>query len=228
MSPRRREAPPGPTGTARLTDQLRQEILLGRLPSDHPLREEELATAHDVSRHTVRAALARLADERLVIAEPYRGMRVTGFTDADVLALQQLRGALESEAVRLLRAAHGEAWPSWVTDPVRAAIAGLGEQAGGVDDWPAVAAAHAEIHTALVAASGSVRISEAYRRLHSEMLLLLVQVRPDYTVAGLVTEHERYLDDVQRRGTPAVREHLDHSTELIVRARGSMPRGPTP
>jgi DNA-binding GntR family transcriptional regulator len=215
--PRRREAAPGPTATSRLTDDLRRQVLAGELPAGRPLREEDLAAATGASRHTVRAALARLADERLVVAEPYRGVRVAGFTAADVVALQQLRGALEGEAVRLLQAAHGTAWPAEVLAPARAAVTALAALPG--DDWPAVATAHAAVHTALVTAAGSPRITEACTRLHPEVLLLLVHVRPAYDVAALAAEHTGYLDDVQRRGPDAVRAHLDHSTELILAAR---------
>ena len=220
MSPRRRETEPGPTVAASLTDELRRQILGGRLPPGHPLREEDLAANTGLSRHTVRSALSRLADERLAVAEAYRGVRVTTFTDADVVALQQLRGALEAEAVRLLRTTYGTAWPGEVVRPVADAIAAMGGLIGrSGDDWPDVAAAHAAVHTALVAAAGSPRISEAYARLHSEMLLLLVHLRPGYTVAGLVAGHRTYLQAVQRVGERAVRDHLDESTALILRAR---------
>ena len=216
--PRRREAAPGPTATSRLVDALRRQVLTGELAPDHPLREEDLADRTGASRHTVRAALARLADERLVVAEPYRGVRVTAFTAADVVALQQLRGALEGEAVRLLQAAHGTSWPAEVLAPARAAVTALAALPG--DDWPAVATAHAAVHTALVAAAGSPRITETYTRLHSEVLLLLVHVRPAYDVAALTAEHSGYLDEVQRRGPDAVREHLDRSTAVILATHG--------
>lgn len=220
MSPRRREAEPGPTATTRLTDELRDRILGGGLRPGTPLREEEIADSAGLSRHTVRAALARLADERLVVAEAYRGVRITSFDDDDVLALQQLRSALESEAVRLLRAVHGCSWPDDVVVPVRAAIAAMGRLRGRrASDWPTVAAAHAAVHTALVAAAGSPRITDAYARLDSEMSLLLVHLRPSYTVDGLVCDHEDYLDAVQRDGEIAVRDHLASSTTLILQTR---------
>ncbi|MCO7222507.1 GntR family transcriptional regulator, partial [Klenkia sp. PcliD-1-E] len=97
--PRRRDVPPGPTAVDRLADDLRRQVLAGVLPAGRAVREEELAAATGASRHTVRAALARLADERLLVAEPYRGVRVTAFADDDVVGLQELRGALESAAV---------------------------------------------------------------------------------------------------------------------------------
>jgi DNA-binding GntR family transcriptional regulator len=215
--PRRRDAPPGPTAVDRLADDLRRQVLSGALAAGRPVREEDLAAATGASRHTVRAVLARLADERLLVAEPYRGVRVTTFADDDVVALQELRGALESAAVGLLRTAHGTRWPAAVLAPARAAVAALGALAG--DDWPAVAAAHARVHTALVTAAGSPRITDAYTRLHSELLLLLVHVAPAYDVPRLAAEHTAYLDEVQRRGPDAVVEHLAASTATILAAR---------
>ena len=100
MSPRRRESEPGPTHAAALADALRASILSGELGLDAPLREERLAAEHAASRHTVRAALQALAAERLVTIAPYRGARVANLDDDAVEALQELRGALEAEAVR--------------------------------------------------------------------------------------------------------------------------------
>lgn len=222
--PRRRETPPGPTAVDRLADGLRRQVLAGDLAPGAPLREEDLAAATGASRHTVRAVLARLADERLLVAEPYRGVRVTAFTDADVVALQELRGALESAAVQLLTARHGRRWPPAVLRPAREAVAALG--ALGEEDWPSVAAAHAAVHTALVAAAGSPRIADAYARLHSELLLLLVHVAPAYDVPRLVAEHEAYLDAVQDRGPAAVHDHLAASTGAILAARVTPPVSP--
>ncbi|MCO7221815.1 FCD domain-containing protein, partial [Klenkia sp. PcliD-1-E] len=105
--------------------------------------------------------------------------------------------------------------------PARAAVAALGALAG--EDWPAVAAAHARVHTALVTAAGSPRITDAYSRLHSELLLLLVHVAPAHDVPRLAAEHEAYLEQVQARGPAAVQDHLAASTAVILAARGSGP-----
>lgn len=217
MSPSRPSEAARPTAAEQLAAELRRGVLTGALAPGEPLREEDLAVAAGHSRHTVRTALARLVAERLAVAAPYRGVRVTSFDDAAVVALQQLRGALEAEAVRLLGERHGPAWPDEVLVPVRAAIAAMGHCDGS--DWPTVAAAHAEVHRRLVAAAGAARIGEEHARLDSEMLLLLVHVRPAYTLDGLVEEHAAYLDEVQRAGPDAVRRHLDHATRAILEAR---------
>lgn len=218
MCPRRRDHEPGPTATADLVAQLRARILDGDPAPGAALREEDLAQRYDVSRHTVRAALAELAAERLVQTVPYRGTRVAELDDPALVALQDLRGALEAEAVRVLRKAHADSWPDHVTQPVWAAIDQLSraEESG---DWPAANRAHAAFHLAVVAAAGSPRITEAYTQLNSEILLLLTHVRLDYPAGALTSEHRDYLAAIQREGGVAVRAHLRHSTALIQSAR---------
>ncbi|WP_136708359.1 GntR family transcriptional regulator [Agromyces sp. H66] len=213
----REPAGPSPTAVDRVTDALRAEILSGALAADEPLREEAASERYGVSRHTVRAAFQRLVAERLAVAAPYRGVRVASFDRATITALQQLRAALEVEAVRIARERYGSAWPDAVTAPARAALermAALGEEPAEVD-WLEAERIHADFHGALVAASGSPRIIEAHAALGSELLLFLLHVRPHYTLDTLVAEHRALLDDVQTRGPDAIREHLEHSTRLL-------------
>ncbi|NRQ51105.1 GntR family transcriptional regulator [Aeromicrobium stalagmiti] len=200
------------TGADLLVDALRRRVLSGELAPGAPLREEAIAEEHGLSRHTVRRALERLVAERLLESEPYRGVRVAAFADADVVALQQLRAALESEAVRLIRVEHGDVWPAAVVEPLEAALSRL-ETTGSVEE------AHAELHRLLVAAAGSPRITEAYARLDAEMLLFLRQLAFHYDAQLLCREHRAYLDDVQRVGEQAVRDHLDRSTAMLLDAR---------
>ena len=207
MSPRRRDRDPGPTQTAALAEALRASILSAEIPLDAPLREEQLAARYGASRHTVRAALQSLAAERLVSIAPYRGARVANLDDDAVEALQELRGALESEAVRLVTARCGPSWPEDVTAPVRDAISHLA-QAEESGDW-----------LATTRAAASSRIAQAHSQLESEILLLLTHIKPDYPAGSLAREHAAYLDEVQRRGGEAVRAHLAHSADLIRAAR---------
>jgi DNA-binding GntR family transcriptional regulator len=212
-APRPRSTASGPTAARTLTATLRAQVLSGALAPGTPLREEALAAAHGVSRHTVRTALAALAGERLVTAQEYRGVRVTRLDDDEVRSLQHLRAALECEAVHLLASRHGAPWPDAVVAPVRAAVDDLA--ATDPADWPAVQRAHAAVHLALVAAAGSPRLTSAYAALGAEVALLLLHARPRYDVAGLVAEHVAYLADVQTRGAAAVREHLTHLADVL-------------
>ncbi|WP_168186144.1 GntR family transcriptional regulator [Agromyces badenianii] len=287
------------TTVDRVAASVRADILSGVLPPGAPLREEAAAEQHGVSRHTVRAAFQRLVAERLAVAEAYRGVRVASFDRAHVIALQQLRAALEVEAVRIAGERLGDAWPDEVLAPARAALdrldvlartardaarhehdaerhahdaardaerhshdaardserqrdtvaseatdslpptrqrssdgggGGIGGSDGGDDGgggsdgggggrdegWLEVERIHADFHRAIVAASASPRIIEAHVALGSELLLFLLHVRPHYTLESLIAEHRALLDEVQHRGPAAMREHLEHSTRLLV------------
>jgi len=262
-------AGPGPTAVDRVADEVRGDILSGVLAAGAPLREEAAAERYGVSRHTVRAAFQRLVAERLAVALPYRGVRVASFDRDTIIALQQLRAALEVEAVRIAGERFGSEWPDAALAPARAALdrlAGLATpevdtelpdsaqkwatrddvstelpdsaqkwatrddvstelpdsaqkwatRADGEADWLEAERIHADFHRALVEASASPRIIEAHAALGSEVLLFLLHVRPHYTLETLLDEHRALLDAVQSRGPAALREHLEHSTRLLV------------
>lgn len=209
---------PRPTAKALLVDELRERILGATIPPGTPLREEDLASSYGHSRHTVRSALSQLAAERLVQLIPYRGARVADLSDAEVEDLQALRGALETEAVRQLHERHGDHWPDEVLAPVRASIDALAE-AEEDGDWLAITRAHAEVHSTLIAITGSTRICEAYEQLSSETLLLLAGVRSHYPKGAFAIEHREYLRDIQGGDSRVIRDHLSHTTELIRESR---------
>ncbi len=211
VTPARGRAP-GPRTADVVAAALRSAILSGDLAPGTPLREEELSATHGVSRHTARTALATLTAERLVTAEPYRGVRVSLLDDAALVALQQLRCALETEALRIVR---GRGIHPADVGPALDALAAA--EASG--DWPATLDAHARVHRALVDAADSPRIAEEYRRLDSEMHLLLTHVRPAYTPGALTTEHRAYVQAALADPEHAVREHLDASTRTIIEGR---------
>ena len=215
-----RLAPPRlrrPRSTA-VAAAVRSDILSGVLAPGEPLREEAAADRFDVSRHTVRAAFQRLVSERLAVAEAYRGVRVASFGRDEVIALQQLRAALEVEAVRIAGERFGAEWPDHALAPARAALARLSDLERDDVDWLEVERVHADFHRALVATSDSPRIIEAHTALGSELLLFLLHVRPHYTLDTLIEEHRVLLDELPTRGGDAVREHLEHSTRLLTDA----------
>ena len=82
--------------------QIRRGIVLGVLRPGEKLTEVGLATALQVSRPTVREALAQLAQEGLLTAEPYRGLRVTEIDAAAIHDLAQTRLALDRLAIQAI------------------------------------------------------------------------------------------------------------------------------
>ncbi len=83
---------PKGTGTQRVYEKLREEILTLRLPPGAELSETALETRFGISRTPVREALIRLSSEGLISLLPNRGARVTSI---DVSDIPQLFEALE-------------------------------------------------------------------------------------------------------------------------------------
>ncbi len=206
------------TTAAALADGLRERVLDGALAPGTPLREAALAAEHGVSRHTVRSALALLVAQRLATSMPFAGVRVTALDDDEVRSLQDLRRAVESEAVRLLVVRHGRDWPAEVDavlaehlDALAAAVvAGPGQQ---------VLAEHAALHHALVAAAGSPRLTETSAGLDAEVRLFTAHLHLHEAPADLAEQHRAYLADVRRRGPAAVHDHLAASERTLLSGR---------
>ena len=103
-----------------LAAALRTAILDGTIAPGAPLREVELSERYGVARHTLRAALQRLAADGLVVVEPHRGARVATLDRAELVGLFDVRTALEVEAARLALERHDGRLPSEVHDALGA------------------------------------------------------------------------------------------------------------
>lgn len=194
---------------------VRAEILGGALPPGKRLREVDLAERHSAARHTVRAALRALEGEGLVVVEPNRGARVVTLKADDIVALYQLRTALEVEAAHLALARHGGRLPAAIHDAADA-LARACTRAR--PKWAAVTEAHAALHHAVVVAARSPRIERAHAALTTETHLFLQQVRPHYTYEALADEHLALAPAIERDGPEVLRVHLHASASLLVDA----------
>jgi DNA-binding GntR family transcriptional regulator len=85
---------------SRPEDQLRAEIVAGRLLPNERLVEADLTRRLGVGRSAVRTALARLEQEGLVELEPHRGARVRLVGLPEAIEILEARAVLESLAVR--------------------------------------------------------------------------------------------------------------------------------
>jgi DNA-binding GntR family transcriptional regulator len=188
-----------------LVAALRERIFEGELGPGERLPERELTERYRVARHTVRAALRELAGEGLVVIEPHRGASVASLDAAGLRSLFELRTALELEAAHLALERNGARLPG----AVREAVAHLGAVCARPDQvWSEVAEAHNDVHLAIVRAADSERIARVYEGLASEMRLFVMAIRPHWTLASMAAQHERLIEDLERIGPPALREHL--------------------
>ncbi len=84
-----------------IVDQLRMEIITGRIEEGTPLREVSLAERFQVSRAPIREALKQLEHEGIVESKPNCGMRVSASTSDSMQELIiPLRQTVESFALK--------------------------------------------------------------------------------------------------------------------------------
>lgn len=195
-----------------LAGALRREILDGERPGGGRLIERELCAEFGVARHTLRAALRSLAADGLVRLEPNRGAEVARLDADQVHWLYELRAALELEAAHLALARHGGRLPAAVHDALGALVATC---AGPEPAWSQVTDRHLGLHAALVAAAGSPRIAAAHTALAGEMRLLVLQLKPLFSAAGIAEDHVALIADLEREGPVVLRAHLSAAAATL-------------
>src|SRR5207244_9592993 len=137
------------------------------------LREVQLASLYRVGRYTVRAALASLANEGLVIYETNRGSRVASLSTDGIRDLFKIRTVLEIEAARL--ATHKQSDFSLLEEVVRKL-----EHLPPDATWADVVRLDQEFHRLLVEAAQSERLLRAYMTVFAEVRLSLTSQRSLY------------------------------------------------
>ncbi|MCU1401957.1 MAG: hypothetical protein QOG18_2006 [Microbacteriaceae bacterium] len=83
-----------------LVQEIRRRIVSGEYPRGSKLGQDELAAQFGVSITPVREALRLLENERLVVSEPHKGVRVSGIDLERIDAAYVLRRLTESFAAR--------------------------------------------------------------------------------------------------------------------------------
>jgi DNA-binding GntR family transcriptional regulator len=81
-------------------NEIRRAVVLGHLKPGEKLTENRLSASLNVSRPTMREALAQLSQEGLLIQEPYRGLRVADLEPGAMLDIARARVALDMLAVQ--------------------------------------------------------------------------------------------------------------------------------
>jgi DNA-binding GntR family transcriptional regulator len=196
-----------------LAAALRPRILEGELAAGARLREQELSDDYGVSRHTLRAALRTLAAEGLVKIEANRGASVAKLGAEELHNIADLRIALEVEAARLALERGEGKLPVGIRERAERLAAICRRKR---PPWSTVVDAHDDLHTSIVAASGSPRIVAAYKALAGEMRLVIVQLRPVWTLERMAADHLALVDRLETEGPEILRPHIREATAAIV------------
>lgn len=206
---------PRATFATLVTDQLRDSIVTGALEPGEQLSEVELAQRFGVSRGPVREALQRLIQEGLLRSEPHRGVTVPVLTHEDVRDIYLAREALESAAVRHIIATSRSAACHGALDQHVATM----EKAEAAGDWEAVGNADVEFHTALVEATGSLRLQRMFSTVISETRLCLAVLTGADARDALVAEHRQISDWIREgdtdRALAALMRHFDDAVTVL-------------
>jgi len=188
----------------RVADQLRDEILDGRLPAGTRLLETDLARRFGVSRGPVRDALAELSRAGLAVDLPRRGTFVSSLTERDLSEVYVIRRAIEEAAVELAveHASEGE---------VEAMYAALRETelAYASGDLAVAWEADMAFHRCYCRMSQNGRLLALFDSLASQTVLLMrtaLATRASLGWTPPVGYHRRIADAIRARDAAAARE----------------------
>lgn len=200
---------------------LRARMFSGELTADMPLTETDMATAYNVARPTVKAAIERLVAEGLLVRGLHKTARVAALGPAAVSDIYHSRAYLESEILRRL------ARRRLVPTEAVAANAEIGRLSEGTPTD--LIEPDIRFHLSLIDAVGSDRMSKMYRSLMSEVRLCMNRVQSLGLLApGLIyAEHEQILKLVAAgEGDAAAAlldDHLGRARERLIKALGGEP-----
>ena len=187
---------------------LETDILSLHFTPGSKLTENDLSVRYNVSRNTVREAVAHLLAQGILTKVANRGVFVRKFTVEDVQEIFHLRALLELEAVNTI----------FVTNQSPTHLYSLVEELEGINRkpcWDDYVKADIQFHRALVASANSPRLSRLYDTIQTEVKLCIYQTR-NYVQIPSETQHthKEILDAVCNQQCDTARlllkEHIEH------------------
>lgn len=218
------------TSEERVTEQLKNLILDGEVERGPFLSQRRLAARLDTSLITVRAALRRLENERLIENVPRWGVRIPTETLAGVQDRYVLREILESAAVERFVAAPSPERARRLLEMARhcdhppASASPPPADSAAPTDPPPRLSRHGRFHLYLAACSGSNELVETLERLlRRGRLLLNTAIGPHTEGADLPNASHgalarAILSGDEARARETLREHLRQAMERELNA----------
>ncbi len=222
-----KETPPQ-TITSTVYNQIRSDILQGRLQPKERLRVESLREKYSTSASPVREALSRLSAHDLVVNHENRGFRVPDVSRDELLELYETREWLEVKALRD-SIANGDV--AWEEDVVLAQHR-LNRVSRCTDTQshepnPAWGDVHRAFHLSLIAACGSRWLIRFCGQLHdlADRYRQLAVVTAD-NVRDSLEEHEAIAQASTNRDADRACElliaHYERTRDIVLDANPSV------
>jgi DNA-binding GntR family transcriptional regulator len=207
--------------TTQAFEQLRHDILLGRLAPSERLRIQALSERYQIGATAIREALSRLVTDGLVESEDQRGFTVTAVSREELLDLTRTRIQVEQMALRMA-VAHGDL--EWETQVLSCfhRLSRLESQPWTEELVATWAVAHRQFHEALIMGCGSPWTLRLCRLLFdkSERYRNLSAVEGKERGRDVTKEHKELADAALNRDADAlcraVEAHFGLTTKLIV------------
>jgi DNA-binding GntR family transcriptional regulator len=178
----------------RVYDAIRREILDGEISGGTLLSEVEIAARLGVSRTPVHEAFLKLEAEDLLELAPRRGAVVVPVRPGEAADVLEIRHALEVTAAR--RLAQGQAGARAAFGATAANLLAEQDRIAAEGDLAAFAAADADFHRAIVAASGNAIADRFYASLADRQRRMTIGAVGTQThrLAALAEEHRGLAD----------------------------------
>ena len=196
-------------------DQIRDEILAGRLSQGQRLVETRIAAALNISRGPVREAFKLLRAEGLLREERNRGTYVVRLSSSDVHEIYDLRAAIESRAAKLLARAGRPA----DLEALNRALDEL-EQAADRGDVGAVSRTDLAFHETVCRLTGNHRLHAVFIRYVPIVRTLIRLDEHLYrSLDEIAAEHRPMLAAIEARDPDLAAErfetHIEHAFGLV-------------
>lgn len=191
-------------------EELKNAIVGLDLEPGVPLREAELSEQFGVSKTPVREALLRLQEEGLVVIEPYKGATVSGYADADMREIYELRELLEGSCAR-----HAAEHMSARDRDRLGGLVADGRALLDTGDVPALADALREFDALIMEQTDNSRIRTQLDNLHNHLVRMgTLTVEIPGRLEKSVAQHEAIAAAIAERDTDAA----ERLTRLHVRS----------
>lgn len=205
-------------------DQIKADIILGRLRPEERLKIHSLARRYCVGTTAVREALSRLVADDWVVAEEQRGFCVAPISEADLLDLTQTRVKIEGIALSKAIEVGDVEWESGVLSAFHRlyrCCPSTDESCELPRQWGLV---HRQFHESLLAGCMSPCLLRLTSLLFDkcERYRNIAEYREETSLRDVGSEHKALRDAALQRNAPLavqlIADHIQATTDTLLMA----------